>query len=62
MFKPVSNKVNFPQMEEGVLAYWAEGDVFKKSLARNAGGQRYTFYDGPSSQRDFRITATSSPA
>ena len=47
MFKPVSNKVNFPQMEEGVLAYWAEGDVFKKSLARNAGGQRYTFYDGP---------------
>ena len=47
MFKPVSNKVNFPQMEEGVLACWADGDVFKKSLARNAGGQRYTFYDGP---------------
>ena len=44
MFKPVSNKVNFPQ---SVLAYWADGDVFKKSLARNAGGQRYTFYDGP---------------
>ena len=47
MFKPVSNKVQFPQMEEGVLKYWAEGDVFKKSLERNRGKERYTFYDGP---------------
>ena len=47
MFKPVSNKVQFPQMEEGVLKYWAEGDVFKKSLDRNKGKERYTFYDGP---------------
>ena len=47
MFKPVSNKVQFPQMEEDVLKYWAEGDVFKKSLERNKGKERYTFYDGP---------------
>ena len=47
MFKPVSNKVQFPQMEENVLKYWAEGDVFKKSLDRNRGKERYTFYDGP---------------
>ena len=47
MFKPVSNKVQFPQMEEDVLKYWAEGDVFKKSLDRNRGKERYTFYDGP---------------
>ena len=47
MFKPVSNKVQFPQMEEGVLKYWAEGDVFRKSLDRNRGKERYTFYDGP---------------
>ena len=47
MFKPVSNKVQFPQMEEGILKYWAEGDVFKKSLDRNRGKERYTFYDGP---------------
>ena len=42
MFKPVSNKVQFPQMEEGVLKYWAEGDVFRKSLDRNVGKERYT--------------------
>ena len=47
MFKPVSNKVQFPQMEEGILKYWAEGDVFRKSLDRNRGKERYTFYDGP---------------
>ena len=29
MFKPVSNKAQFPQMEEEILKYWAEGDVFK---------------------------------
>ena len=47
MFKPVSNKVQFPKMEEGILAFWAENDTFKKSLAKNAGGERYKFYDGP---------------
>ena len=47
MFKPVSNKAQFPQMEMEILKYWAEGDVFKKSLARNAGKERYKFYDGP---------------
>ncbi len=47
MFKPVSNKVQFPRMEEDVLTYWAEADVFRKSLDRNRGKERYTFYDGP---------------
>ena len=47
MFKPVSNKVQFPRMEEDVLKYWAEAEVFKKSLARNEGKERYKFYDGP---------------
>ena len=47
MFKPVSNKVQFPRMEEDVLTYWDEADVFRKSLDRNRGKERYTFYDGP---------------
>ena len=47
MFKPVSNKVNFPRMEEGVLRFWADDGTFEKSLARNRGKERYTFYDGP---------------
>ncbi len=47
MYKPVSNKVAFPQMEEEVLAFWQAQDTFAKSLKKNEGGERYTFYDGP---------------
>ena len=32
MFRPVSNKVDFAKMEEGVLSFWRENDVFKKSV------------------------------
>jgi isoleucyl-tRNA synthetase len=47
MFKPVSNKANFPQMEEGVLSFWERNDTFKKSLELRKNNQAYTFYDGP---------------
>ncbi|MBR1921667.1 MAG: isoleucine--tRNA ligase, partial [Kiritimatiellae bacterium] len=47
MFKPVSNKVAFPKMEEEILAFWEKDATFEKSLARNKGRERYTFYDGP---------------
>ena len=47
MFKPVSNKVAFPKMEEEVLSFWEREDTFRKSLEKNRGGERYRFYDGP---------------
>ena len=47
MFKPVSNKVAFPKMEEGILAFWEKNGTFAKSLKRNEGKERYKFYDGP---------------
>ena len=47
MFKPVSNKVAFPQMEEAILRQWDENATFEKSLKRNEGKSRYVFYDGP---------------
>jgi len=47
MFKPVSNKVAFPQMEEAILKVWEERGTFEKSLKKNEGGERYKFYDGP---------------
>ena len=47
MFKPVSNKVAFPKMEEEVLAFWESDKTFEKSLKKNEGGERYKFYDGP---------------
>ena len=47
MFKPVSNKVAFPKMEEEILSFWESDGTFEKSLKKNEGKQRYTFYDGP---------------
>ena len=47
MFKPVSNKVAFPKMEEDILAFWEKDGTFRKSLKKNEGKERYKFYDGP---------------
>ena len=47
MFKPVSNKTNFPATEREILAQWEENDTFKKSLEKNKGKVPFVFYDGP---------------
>lgn len=47
MFKPVSNKLSFPQMEEEILRFWQEDGTFKKSIANRQGAKEYVFYDGP---------------
>src|SRR5436190_11014179 len=46
-YQPVTTKVDFPRMEEGVLAFWREADVFARSLALRAGSPEWVFYDGP---------------
>lgn len=47
MLEPVSNKVDFPRMEEGILRFWEEADIFRKSLEMRRGAPEYIFYDGP---------------
>ena len=47
MFKPVSRKLSFPKMEEEILRFWQENDVFAKSLENRRGAREYVFYDGP---------------
>lgn len=47
MFKPVSNKVNFPAMEEEILKFWADENVFEQSLKLRQSGAPFVFYDGP---------------
>jgi isoleucyl-tRNA synthetase len=46
-FEPVDARVNFPELEHGILEFWRESDVFARSLARREGGPRWTFYEGP---------------
>jgi len=38
---------NFPELEEGVLAYWAAGDTFDKSVQQRPADTEFVFYDGP---------------
>jgi isoleucyl-tRNA synthetase len=47
MLDPVSNKVNFPELEAEILKFWAEHDTFKKSLELRKNASEFVFYDGP---------------
>lgn len=47
MFKPVSPKLNVNLMEEGVLRFWKQHDIFHQSMISREGGPDYVFYEGP---------------
>ena len=38
---------SFPELEEGVLAYWAANDTFRESVAQRPLDSEFVFYDGP---------------
>ncbi len=38
---------SFPAIEHGVLAYWADNDTFRRSIANREGCDEWVFYDGP---------------
>lgn len=47
MFKAVSNKVDFAELEKEILAFWKEQGIFEKSVSHREGNDQYVFYDGP---------------
>ena len=47
MFKPVSSKVSFPQMEENILAFWRERDIFHRTESEREGRSPFVLYEGP---------------
>ncbi len=53
MYKSVDPKVDFPALEEEILKFWEDNDIFKKSISQrekiNSGSaaDEYVFYDGP---------------
>ena len=47
MFKPVSSKLNVTSMEEGVLKFWKQAEIFKKTVEQRQGRPEYVFYEGP---------------
>ncbi len=47
MFEPVSSRVSFPEMEERVLQFWKEQDIFRRSVEERPEHKVYSFYEGP---------------
>src|SRR5258708_32605661 len=47
MFKPVSPVVSFSALEEEILIYWKENNIFEKSITSRSKDKTWTFLDGP---------------
>lgn len=46
-FKKVNSRVEFPKLEQEVLAFWRENRIFEKSVTSRPKAKAYSFYDGP---------------
>lgn len=47
MFKQLTDKLNYHELESEILKSWDLGNIFKKSIATREGKQEFTFYEGP---------------
>ncbi len=47
MFKPVSSKADFPEIERRILDWWKKTDSFGRLRRLRVGGPRFSFLDGP---------------
>ena len=47
MFKSVSSRVSFPEIDARVLQHWKDRDVFRRSQSERPDALRFMLYDGP---------------
>ncbi len=47
MFKEVGNKIDLVKLEEGILKFWKDNKIFKKTLQKTKSGKKFVFYEGP---------------
>jgi isoleucyl-tRNA synthetase len=46
-YKKVSSSMNFVSMEEDILKFWEQNDIFKKSEEQSKDREKFTLFDGP---------------
>lgn len=46
-FKPVVGRYNGPALEQEILSYWREEDIFAQSLKQTENGPQFSFNEGP---------------
>lgn len=47
MFKEVDPKQSFPKMEEEILKFWQNNNIFKKTLKKDSPKGNFVFFEGP---------------
>ncbi len=47
MFKQLTNKINYHELETHILKFWDEHQIFAKSISTREGKPTFTFYEGP---------------
>ena len=47
MFKSVSSRVSFPDMEASVLQYWKDNNVFRRTHEDRSSAPVFMLYEGP---------------
>ena len=47
MFKELTDKLSYPEIEKQILAFWKENRIFEKSISTREGRLGFTFYEGP---------------
>ena len=47
MFKPVSSRVNFPELDANILQQWKEKDVFWRTQSERPNAPLFMMYEGP---------------
>ncbi len=47
MFKQYNEKIDYPFIEESILKFWKENNIFEKSISSRPENKPFTFYEGP---------------
>jgi len=47
MFKEFEKDFSFPELEQKIISFWEENDIFQKSIEQNESGELFIFYEGP---------------
>jgi len=46
-FEAAPSRVSFPDLEQDILAFWREHDVFRRSIEERPADKLFSFYEGP---------------
>ncbi|MFN4986345.1 MAG: isoleucine--tRNA ligase [Ignavibacteria bacterium] len=47
MFEPLPEVLSYPKLEESILDYWENNNVFERSQQARVGAEEFSFFEGP---------------